>query len=80
MRHEDAGLALWVAGEQSTRERVRSSDDLDLAAAAKAVRADASHSVRQRAGAAVIAFGERLAGNTAPAVRPATRRRLAGQG
>ena len=75
MRHEDAGLALWVASDQSARERSSGCEELELAAAANAVTADAGRSVRQRAGRAVIALGERLAGEH----RPAPQRRLAGQ-
>ena len=80
MRHEDAGLALWVASDQSTRDRSMTCDDLEAAEAARAIEARNGQSVRQRAGAAVIALGERLAGDTRPAVRPAARRRLVGQG
>jgi hypothetical protein len=80
MRHEDAGLALWVAGDQSARERSFDYTDLEVAEAAKALRAREGRSIRQRAGAAVIALGERLAGDARPMNRPVPRRRLAGQG
>ena len=80
MRHEDAGLALWVASDQSTRDRSTTCEDLEAAEAARAIEARNGQSVRQRAGAAVIALGERLAGDTRPVGRPAPRRRFAGQG
>ena len=79
MRHEDAGLALWVAGDQSMRDRSATCEDLEAAAALRAIEARAGHSLRQRAGAAVIALGERLAGDSRHVVRPAAHR-LAGQG
>jgi hypothetical protein len=80
MRHEDAGLALWVAGDQSARERSGDGRDLDVTEALQALQAREGRSIRHRAGAAVIAFGERLAGDRRPMARPAPRRRFAGQG
>ena len=80
MRHEDAGLALWVAGDQSARERSRDCRDLESTEAVHALQAREGRSVRQRAGAAVIAFGERLAGDGRSMARPAPRRRFAGEG
>jgi hypothetical protein len=80
MRHEDAGLALWVASDQSNRDRSTTGEDPEAAQAARAIEVRNGQSVRQRAGAAVIALGERLAGDTRPVVRPGPRRRLAGQG
>ena len=82
MRHEDAGLALWVAGDQASRERTIPCDE--LAMAIHAAQAAGVPSWRQRVGSAVIAFGERLAGETRPrqtspgASTP--HRRFAGQG
>ena len=70
MRHEDAGLALWLANDESRRDHELACEQLTAALAAQGV---ARPSIRQRAGAAVIAFGERLAGDS----RPATRRPLA---
>ena len=80
MRHEDAGLALWVAGDQATRERSIACEHLQAAEAAVAMQARAGRSLRQRAGEAFIALGVRVAGETRPAGRPVPRRRLAGQG
>lgn len=80
MRHEDAGLALWVASDDTMRARTRDCADLELAAASQALEARSGRSLRQRAGAAVIALGERLAGDARPMGRPAPRRRFAGQG
>jgi hypothetical protein len=80
MRHEDAGLALWVAGDHSSRERTVDCTDLEIAAAAHALQVSEGRSIRQRAGAAVIALGERLAGDARPMTQPVPRRRFAGQG
>ena len=77
MRHEDAGLALWLAKDESKREQELSCERLITAQAALEL---ARPSLRQRAGAAVIGLGERLAGERPPAEsRPVRRRRLAGQ-
>ena len=75
MRHEDAGLALWVASDRTARERWSDCEDLELAMATTAAAVHDARSLRQRAGRAVISLGERLAGDS----RPAPRRRLAGQ-
>ena len=80
MRHEDAGLALWVASDQAARERSFGCADLEAAEAVHAIQARHGRSIRQRAGAAVIALGERLAGDARPMSRPVPRRRFAGQG
>ena len=72
MRHEDAGLALWLASD-TAREREPGCEE--LLAAAQAAKPATARSLRQRAGTALIALGERLAGES----RPAPRRRLAGQ-
>lgn len=74
MRHEDAGLALWLAGDDPARDRARTCEA--VATATAVAQAAGRLSIRQRAGAAVIALGERLAGEQ----RPVPRRRLAGQG
>ena len=73
MRHEDAGLALWLAS--GTARKLETGCD-ELLAVAQAAKPATARSLRQRAGAAVIALGERLAGES----RPAPRRRLASQG
>ncbi len=80
MRHEDAGLALWVAGDQAARERAFDCGALEVAEAVHALEAREGRSIRQRAGRAVIAFGERLAGDARPMRGPVPRRRFAGQG
>ena len=74
MRHEDAGLALWVASDEAGRHATDDCRQLWLAAAER-------RSIRQRAGQAVIALGERLAGEARPTGqrRPAARRPLVGQ-
>lgn len=73
MRHEDAALALWLATDPVSAHDRRCLDvALDVA--------PVPSSLRRRAGAALIALGERLAAE--PGNRPAraTRRRgLAGQ-
>jgi hypothetical protein len=74
MRHEDAGLALWLASDHAGDER-RS----PCQAAAQDL-APARVTLRQRAGATLIAFGERLAGEPRRRTsRGASRRPLAGQ-
>ena len=65
MRHGDAPLALWLATDPAPRHEA---DCEELRRAALQRR-----SVRQRAGRAVIALGERLAGEP----RPVVGRRLA---
>ena len=64
MRHEDAGLALWVASDQAARDRSIACEE--LLEAAKVAEAVPSRSLRQRAGAAFIALGERLVGRHGP--------------
>jgi hypothetical protein len=63
MRHADAELQLWLANDRIAREY----HDVEMAQLAR----DGSETptLRQRAGQAVIALGERLAGD----------RRLAGE-
>jgi len=70
MRHEDAGLALWVAAHQTSRGRETHRHKALLAPERRA-----AQSLRRRVGGAFIALGERLAGEP----RPATRRRLVRQ-
>lgn len=80
MRHEDAGLALWLASDQAARER--SNPCAELAAAELAAMPASGRSLRQRAGAAFITLGQRIGGDApaAPPVRRTPLRRLAGQG
>ena len=61
MRHADAELQLWLANDRITRE-YHEAEMADLAR-------DGSETptIRQRAGQAVIALGERLAGDARPA-------------
>ena len=80
MRPEDAGLAHWVASDDAASERRTACEALAAAEVAEALRTHARSSLRQRAGAALIAFGERLAGDARPMPRPVARRRFAGQG
>ena len=56
MRHEDAALALWLATDPMSPERRAPCDEAAVEPTA------AGASARQRAGAAVIALGEWLAG------------------
>jgi hypothetical protein len=70
MRHEDAGLSLWIAADDAARGRALDASRTELHA-----RGSAGRSIRRRLGGACIALGERLAGEP----RPVTRRRLAGQ-
>jgi len=82
MRHEDAGLALWLATDESKREHGPGCERLAAAEAAPDV---ARRSIRERAGAAVIALGVRLAGEriarelVGAEPRPIPRRPLARQ-
>lgn len=60
MRHADAELQLWLANE-------RMAEDQREAEVARLLRhASATPTLRQRAGKALIAFGERLAGDRPP--------------
>ena len=61
MRHADAELQLWLANDRITREY----HEAEMAHLAR----DGSETptIRQRAGQAVIAVGERLAGDARPA-------------
>ena len=70
MRHEDAGLSLWIAADEAARDRA-----IDCTRTERQPQASPDFSIRRRVGGAFIALGERLAGES----RPATRRRLAGQ-
>ena len=72
MRHEDAGLSLWLAAGEPSPDRA---DECERALAVARAGADRA-SIRLRVGEAVIAFGERLAGE--PRQRPVGGRRLAG--
>jgi hypothetical protein len=59
MRHADAELQLWLANDRISREQ----HDAELARLAREGRhAGERPTLRQRAGTALIAFGERLAG------------------
>ena len=75
MRHAEAELHLWLANDRITREQ----RDAELARLAR----DGRHggetpTLRQRAGTALIAFGERLAGSGSGAHgRQVTERRVA---
>lgn len=69
MRHEDAGLALWLATDPIAGKR--QAPCFEPATAAGLARASA----RQRAGSAVIALGEWLAGETRSRPTRAPRRR-----
>ena len=60
MRHADAELQLWLANDRISRER----HDAELASLARA--ASGGPTLRQRAGGAFIALGERLAGEGRP--------------
>ena len=74
MRHEDAGLALWLAGEGSTSRLPRPCQDAESSAALVRV------TLRHRAGVAMIALGEWLAGESPrKAARAGRTRRLVGQ-
>jgi hypothetical protein len=59
MRHADAELQLWLANDRISRER----HDAELASL---VRGASGPTLRQRAGGAFIALGERLAGEGRP--------------
>jgi hypothetical protein len=60
MRHADAELQLWLANDRIAREQ----REMEMAQLVRA--ASASPTIRQRAGQAVIALGERLAGEAHP--------------
>jgi hypothetical protein len=64
MRHEDAALQLWLASDAAATPRER--------LLARAIPQQSRATIRQRAGAAVIAVGEWLAGDPRP--RPRQRR------
>jgi hypothetical protein len=61
MRHADAELQLWLANDRIAREY----HEVEMARLAR----DGSETptLRQRAGQAMIALGDRLAGDTRPA-------------
>jgi hypothetical protein len=61
MRHADAELQLWLANDRIAREQ----HEMEMAHLARA--GSETPSLRQRAGQAVIALGERLAGDGRPA-------------
>jgi hypothetical protein len=67
MRHADAELALWLANDRLSREQH------ELAMARLVRGGTEAPTIRQRAGQAVIALGERLAGDGRP-VGEASRR------
>ena len=60
MRHADAELALWLANDRIAREQ----HEVEMAHLARA--GSETPTFRQRAGQAVIALGERLAGDARP--------------
>ena len=60
MRSAEAELQLWLANEQITREY----NEAEMARLARA--GSETPTFRQRAGQAVIALGERLAGDARP--------------
>jgi hypothetical protein len=60
MRHADAELQLWLANDRITREH----NETEMARLAR--EGSATPTFRQRAGQAVIALGERLAGERRP--------------
>ena len=57
MRHADAELALWLANDRIAREQ----HEVEMAQLVRS--GSETSSLRQRAGQAVIALGERLAGD-----------------
>ena len=57
MRHADAELQLWLANDRITRDH----HEMEMAHLARAGSGTAT--LRQRAGQAVIALGQRLAGD-----------------
>ena len=74
MRHEDAGLALWLASDGSTSRLPGPCQDMEPSAELVRV------TLRQRAGVAMIALGEWLAGEPRGKPDRAGRtRRLVGQ-
>jgi len=60
MRHADAELQLWLANERIAREQ----HEMEMAHLARV--GSETPTLRQRAGRAVIALGERLAGDARP--------------
>jgi len=60
MRHADAELALWLANDRIAREH----HEMEMAHLARA--GSETPTLRQRAGQAFIALGERLAGDVRP--------------
>ena len=68
MRHEDAELQLWLANDRFSREH------RELQQVEELHHGSERPTLRQRAGKAVIAFGERLAGDPR---RPGKARRYA---
>ena len=61
MRHADAELQLWLANDRIARER----HEAEMARLVR--RGGETPTLRRRAGQAVIAIGERLAGDVRPA-------------
>jgi hypothetical protein len=61
MRNADAELQLWIANDRIAREY----HEVEMAHLAR--EGNATPTLRQRAGQAVIALGERLAGDVRPA-------------
>lgn len=61
MRHADAELQLWIANDRIAREY----HEVEMAHLAR--EGSETPTFRQRAGQAVIALGERLAGDARPA-------------
>jgi hypothetical protein len=60
MRHAEAELQLWLANDRIAREH----HEAEMARLARD--GSETRTIRQRAGQAVIALGERLAGGTRP--------------
>ena len=60
MRHADAEIQLWIANDRLAREQ----HEAEMARLARV--GSETPTLRQRAGQAVIAVGERLAGDTRP--------------
>jgi hypothetical protein len=60
MRHADAELQLWLANDRLARDQ----HEVEMARLVRA--GSGTPTIRQRAGQAVIALGERLAGDGRP--------------
>jgi len=71
MRQEAAALQLWLAHEEFHRER------RELQAAERSPQGSDTRPIRRRLGRAMIALGQRLAGDPRDAREAPARRRLA---